>query len=95
MLLLRHCESYVSVKKNWDISVRVLKIVWNVLKERTLWNRWGSNTGMLWYICFLFKTTIRGESENLEQPNLEVPIFRNFKTASIEVTKQKLFEIFW
>ena len=49
-------------------------------------------------IAILFKilpfeilTLIRG---NLEQQNVEPPIFRNFKIANIEITKDELFDNF-
>ena len=32
--------------------------------------------------------------QNLERRNVELPIFRNFKIANIELTKDELFESF-
>ena len=35
-----------------------------------------------------------GGGQDLEHPNCERPIFRNFKTSSIERMKDKLFDFF-
>ena len=34
-----------------------------------------------------------GRFKNLERPNVEWPIFRNFKIANIKITKNELFVI--
>ena len=33
----------------------------------------------------------KGEAQNLERPNVERPIFRNFEISNIEITKDGLF----
>ena len=35
-----------------------------------------------------------GGGQNLERRNVERPIFRNFKTANIKITKYELFDSF-
>ena len=38
--------------------------------------------------------TIAGGGQNLEQPNVERPIFRKFETSNIEITKVELYDFF-
>ena len=33
-----------------------------------------------------------GGSQNLERPNIELPVFRKFETSNIEITKVELFD---
>ena len=37
---------------------------------------------------------IMGGGQNLERPNVERPIFRNFKIANIKITNGELFDNF-